>query len=337
MKRKKNPISTGISACAMLLLILNSKLAFQGIRQGIELCIGTIIPALFPLAVTSNLLTGQLRISPGVLIKAIGRLFKMPESTQGILIPGILGGYPLGAAAISHAYAKNQISKSQAHQMLKFCCNAGPSFIFGLAASLFTSPLCGWALWGVQILSALLLCYQFPPEQSSAQHPSDTESGSGITEAVARAIRSMASICGWIILFRMVIVFLEKWFLRCLPFPARIIIYGILEISNGCISLNQIQSEPIRFVICAGFLGFGGLCVTMQTASVAAGLEIKHYLAGKLIQGILCILLSIFCLPVLFDISLPIGVFPILLFLPVLFAFRQILKNNSSNLLSSDV
>lgn len=337
MKQKKNTVYAAASACAMLLLILNSRIAFQGITQGIALCLRTILPALFPLAVVSNLLSGQLRSSSGVITRTIGKLFKMPPGADVILIPGILGGYPLGAAAISHAYSVKQISKAQAHRMLKFCCNAGPSFIFGLAASLFSNPLCGWALWGLQILTALLICRLSPPEHRSTGSLADPKSSDGITEAVARATRSMAAICAWIILFRMVIVLLEEWFLYLLPPAFRIILYGILEVSNGCICLKNIQSEPIRFVICAGFLGFGGLCVTMQTASVAADLELKHYFFGKLLQGFLCILFGIFFLPLLFDVSISGWPVAIALLLIVLFTVHQILKNNSRNLVSTDV
>jgi hypothetical protein len=337
MKRTKNAAYLMVTACSMLLLIINSRLAFQGISQGIDLCIGTIIPSLFPLAVFSNLLTSQLRCSRGYFIQQIGKVFKMPEGVEGILIPGILGGYPLGAAAISNAHTQNQITKSQAHQMLHFCCNAGPSFIFGLAASLFSNPLCGWTLWGVQLISALLICRLFPPEQSSAMHLPDIESHRGITDAIARATRSMAAICAWIILFRMVIVLLEEWFLFSLPTPIRIILYGILEVSNGCISLNQIENEVIRFLTCAGFLGFGGLCVTMQTASVAAGLEIKHYLFGKILQGLMCVTLSIFFLPFLFGTPISDWLVCSALLFTALFAAVQFRKNNSRNLLSADV
>ena len=337
MKQKKNAVYATASACTMLLLIFNSRLAFQGITQGIDLCLRTIIPALFPLAVVSNLLTGQLRSSYGVIIRIMGKLFKIPPGAEGILIPGILGGYPLGAAAISHAYSSKQINKAQAHRMLKFCCNAGPSFIFGLAASLFSNPLCGWALWGLQILTALLICRLFPQEHSSARALADHNSSGGITDAVARATRSMTAICAWIILFRMVIVLLEEWVLYLLPATFRIMIYGILEVSNGCISLNSIPSEPIRFVICAGFLGFGGLCVAMQTASVAAGLKMKHYLLGKLLQGILCILFSFIFLPFLFDVSFSGWPVAIVLLFATLFAALQIPKNNSRNLVYADV
>ena len=86
-----------------------------------------------------------------------------------------------------------------------------------------------------------------------------------------------------------------------------------------------------------GFLGFGGLCVAMQTASVAAGLKMKHYLLGKLLQGILCILFSFIFLPFLFDVSFSGWPVAAVLLFATLFAALQIPKKNSRNLVCADV
>lgn len=337
MKKRNNPVCVLISACFMLILICNSKIAFQGISEGIDLCLRTIIPSLFPLAILSNILTAQLNNSGGAFLRMVGKLFKLPQGYEGILVPGLLGGYPLGAAAIANAYNQHQINKPQAHRLLMFCCNAGPSFIFGLAGSLFSNSLCSWALWTIQIASALVISRLIPSDLESSNYASRKASSCGLSDSVGRATHSMASVCAWITLFRMVIRFLEEWSFGCLPALVRLLLYGILEISNGCISLNQIPSEPLKFVICSGFLGFGGLCVAMQTASVASNLELKHYLAGKALQSVLCVAFSILMLPYLFEIPFSWKFLVLVLAVPALFLLRIIPENYSRNLISSDV
>ena len=105
----------------------------------------------------------------------------------------------------------------------------------------------------------------------------------------------MANVCSWVIIFRVLITFLDKWFLWAVPVQVNVIISGILELANGCTRLYQIENVGIRFLICSALVGFGGICVTMQTASVIGQLSLKHYLLGKVLQTVFSILLSSAC------------------------------------------
>ena len=60
-----------------------------------------------------------------------------------------------------------------------------------------------------------------------------------------------------------------------------------------------------RFCICSGILAFGGLCVTMQTVSVTAGLSLKPYFWGKLLQTLFSLALAAL---IAYGIWLPFGV-----------------------------
>ena len=83
-------------------------------------------------------------------------------------------------------------------------------------------------------------------------------------------------------------------------------IAGILELSNGCILLTQIHSEAVRFILCSGFLSFGGICVLMQTASVTDSLGLGLYIPGKIIQTAISILTASIAVFVIYpDIQLP--------------------------------
>ena len=80
------------------------------------------------------------------------------------------------------------------------------------------------------------------------------------------------------------VILLDKWFLWYIPQEIRIAVWGFLELSNGCCSLSEIASIPIRYILCSGMLSFGGLCITMQTASLISDLSLSGYLKGKAIQ-----------------------------------------------------
>lgn len=94
----------------------------------------------------------------------------------------------------------------------------------------------------------------------------------------------MATVCGWVVLFRVLLAFLKRWIFWILPAAVQVAVTGILELSNGCCELLAVTDVSARFCICSGILAFGGLCVTMQTVSVTAGLSLKPYFWGKLLQ-----------------------------------------------------
>ena len=110
-----------------------------------------------------------------------------------------------------------------------------------------------------------------------------------------RSLSVIAQICGWVILFRMLITFIDEWFGFIIPISVQPLLYGLLEITNGCLSLHLIPDSGIRFIICSVMLAMGGFCVTMQTASIISqNLKLSHYCFGKLMQAAISAALSAF-------------------------------------------
>ena len=144
------------AALGMLVLILDAQTAVSGAKAGIELCLGTVIPSLFPFFVLSMLLTSSLVGRSSRFLGPLGKFCGMPAGSESLLAVGLLGGYPVGAQNISRAREAGQLSGEDARRLLGFCNNAGPAFLFGMAAAQFTEWWMGWALWGIHILSALL-------------------------------------------------------------------------------------------------------------------------------------------------------------------------------------
>ena len=268
------------AALGMLLLILDSPTALNSARDGMELCVTTVIPSLFPFFVLSSLLTGSLggSFSPGW-----GRLLGLPQGCEGLFLTGILGGYPIGAAGIGEAVRQGRLNQEDGARLLAFCNNPGPAFIFGMAACMFDMPWAGWVLWAVQVTGALAVALLLPG-RPGATIKNAKAPGVSLPAALKGAVSAMAVVCGWVVLFRVVIGFLDRWILWIVPTEIRVILCGLLELTNGCCMLNEIQSQGQRFIICSGLLSFGGLCVGMQTASVAHGVSLRWYLPGKLLH-----------------------------------------------------
>ena len=289
MGNKRQIAGTG-AFLAMLILILDGKTYVQGACDGIELCIRTVIPSLFPFFVLSNLITCSYIGVPIRCLRPIGKLCGIPEGMESVLIPAFLGGYPVAAQTIAQGWCQGQIPKEDAQRMLGFCNNAGPSFLFGIAASLFPRPEAAWLLWGIHVFAALMTSRMFSP--ACCYSGNLTRRDISLPQILRNAMNAMASVCGWILLFRVMIAFLKRWILWLLPVPAQAAVVGMLELSNGCMGLFAVDELPLRFVICSGILAFGGLCVFMQIASAANGLSLKCFFQGKCIHTLISILLA---------------------------------------------
>ncbi len=288
----KQKIRTGIfAAIGMLLMILDTKTALSGAQSAITLCLMTVIPSLLPFFLFSILLTESLSGLQTKLFAPLGRLCRMPAGSESLLLIGLLGGYPTGAQAVADCYANGQLSKTDARRMLGFCSNAGPSFLFGITALAFTDPAAPWLLWSIHIFSALMTGALLPGgSRKSIRMPRGKPIS--VSAALTRSLAVMARICGWILIFRVILAFLIRWILWLLPTEMQAIIFGITELTIGCANLSTLGSEGLRFTAAAAFLGFGGICVVMQTLSVTEKTGIGMYLPGKLLQCLISILLA---------------------------------------------
>ncbi|MBQ7817408.1 MAG: hypothetical protein IJ388_01245 [Oscillospiraceae bacterium] len=289
-KKSKTSI---LAAIGLLVLILDTRTSLSGASVGLELCIRTVIPSLLPFFVLSILLTSALAGENIPILRPLGRLCGIPRGAESLLLVGMLGGYPAGAQCVAQAYQNRTLTKHDAQRMIAFCNLAGPAFLFGIVSGKFSNPYIAWALWGIHIGSAILVAMVLP-RISADTATLRSEKQLTLSTALQRSLRIMASVCGWIILFRIIIAFLDRWVLWLLPIPIQVTITGILELSNGCCDLGRISSEGLRFIISAGMLAFGGLCVYMQTADVTNGLSLKTYVLGKLLQILFSVVMASF-------------------------------------------
>lgn len=288
MDKRSNHIAFAI--LGMLVLILDSKTAVSGGNDGIQICIRSVIPSLFPFLVLSILLTGTTYSGNSWVLTRFCRLFHIPAKASSLPISAFLGGYPVGAQSIASFYKNGVLEKQEAEMLLAFCNNCGPAFLFGITASSFEETWIPWAMWAIHILSAFCISRWFPYKTSKRNE--SISSKVSVTTAVSRATQVMAQICGWVILFRVIIAFTQRWVINSLLPAANVILFGFLELTNGCLEASKIDNSNIRFLICSAMLAFGGICVFMQVKAVTDGLSLKYYCFGKISQAIISVLLS---------------------------------------------
>ena len=108
-------------------------LAVQGASEGLLLWYQTVLPALAPFLILTQLLT--VSGGAGLLVKPVyplvSRLFHVSASGTYILLCGLLCGYPLGAKLCGDYFRQGKISQKEAQYLLAFCCHPSPMFLLG--------------------------------------------------------------------------------------------------------------------------------------------------------------------------------------------------------------
>lgn len=293
---QKKYVLGGFAVMAMLVLIFDTQTALKGAQDGISLCIQTVIPSLFPFFFISGIVNQSLLGYSGRVLRPLGRLCGIPAGAEPLLLLGMTGGYPVGAQAVGAAYENGYIHKLDGQRMLGFCSNAGPAFIFGIAGSIFENRWIPWLLWAVLILSSLIVGMLLPGKSRAACQIFEKKN----LRPLEQAMRAMATVCGWVILFRVWILFLNRWILWIIPKEYAILLSGVLELTNGCVEIHSVADPTFQFTALAGLLSFGGLCVGLQTVSVTWELNCKTYFVGKLLQALISIILSLILCTILF-------------------------------------
>lgn len=274
----------GIGCClAMLLLLIDGQTAQAGVRQGLELCLRSVLPALLPFFFLSKVLIAALWGKSPTILRLIGTLFRMPEGGESLLIPALLGGFPAGAAAVGEAWQSGGLEKDTAERLLGWCGNVGPAFLFGIAAGTLPGRWSGWYLWGLLLLGALTAAWIIPGKIAAATPKAAEKS----TDIMGQTVLTMGKICITVVLFRVITRYMDVYL--SLDGTPKVLLEGILEMTNGCCDLSLV---PIRYrMIAAGILmSLGGVCVLFQTRAVTQGLCLKWYFIGKGIQALVCLL-----------------------------------------------
>lgn len=285
----------GLLGClaALGVLLLCSADTARAVREGLALCAGSVIPALFPFLAVSGLLTAlDAGAAPGRGRMLLARVLGCGPAGAGAFLLGLVGGYPVGARTVAQLYREKRISRPEACRLLLFCNNCGPAFILGVAGlGCFGSLRAGGLLWGVHILAALVIALALPRRAAEPpERPGSVSARPALVPALIAAVRdaagTMVYICGFVVFFLVLLRVMGR--VTGLSHP---VLSGAVELTQGILAL---PATPTGFVWAAALLGWGGLSVHGQSAAVLSGtdLPLGPYLAAKAAQAALSALLA---------------------------------------------
>lgn len=283
-----------------LLIALFPQDAANGAGEALLLCGNSLIPSLFPYMVCANLLTsyGIADILSRRLNKFMRPIFGVGGAGALPLVMGLISGYPCGCDTVCSLYDSKAISKKEAVHLCAFTNNSGPLFIIGaVGAGLFNSREVGDIIYMVHVLSAIscgIIFGLFGREKGETVNNTfirrETPSG-----AVYKAVMSVLTLCGYVIIFSVGLAILKKIQIIGLICKlltnlglsyssANLLSTGLFEITSGIFG-----SKSVNIPLICAVISFGGLSVLMQTRSILrkSGLPLLPYFLGKVICSVL--------------------------------------------------
>ena len=281
----------------MLLLLWQRGDAAEAVRDALQMCAATVIPALFPFFVASSLFVGigAAQLCGQALRPVLGRALGCSGAAVSAFVLGALGGYPSGARAVGELTASGYLRREEARRALAYCSNCGPAFVLGVCGSRFHAPQAPWCLLAIHLLAAVATAQFFRGKTRGDALP-DAPSPSlarAAVQSVTGGTAAMLSVCAFVVTFQ---VGLRLLFGNA-PIPASAA--GFFELTGGMLRLTD---DRAGFITAAALIGWGGVCVHCQTAAVlnGTGLSLRYYLPGKALQAALSALMALAVSPWLF-------------------------------------
>lgn len=292
----------------LFVLLAFPALSVRGAANGLLLWFNVVLPTLAPFMICTQMITAlggaQWMMRPfGPLLQ---KLFGLSPSGAYVLLCGLLCGYPLGAKMCADFLGRGDISKREAACLLAICNHPSPMFLSGYVRSRLPVPVSTVLLFAglyfpILPISFAARCFYGKENRFGkpartgilSPHPSGSPS---LEDVIASVCETMVIIGGYIMLFSILVVWIEKF-----PFgsPAvRAFLTGAAEITTGVNSLCRLfhDKKALMPVICA--VAFGGFSGIFQTRSVirGSGLSIRQYMGWKLFHACLSCLITAFLL-----------------------------------------
>lgn len=296
---------------AMALLAGHADVFAEMLRGRIVLCLQTLIPSLFGCMALAAVLTDSgAAAALGRRLLVPARLLRLSPELLTVFLVAQIAGYPVGTSLLRQMHAQGRLSAEAVTVYSGICFGGGPAFLVGLAGKqLFGSAAAGWLMLGACCIANFVLLLCFRPKTEAAAEPKTPDvriSAECITGAVSRTVRSLAGICGMVLLFGILMQLCDLLGVTALlmrlgglcKIPSQTT-RALLAASMDVTGLQGIFycGLPYRLLLAlsAALLSFGGICVQWQCIALGGGLvHGGRLLRMRLFAAVLTFLLTFF-------------------------------------------
>lgn len=306
MKRYIDMIVVIICSLFLILFIINRELVFNTVGFSLDIWITSVLPALFPFFVISDILISYdvIRYIPKVIKNLFKKLFNVSDNGLVVIILSMLSGFPSNARNIKNMYNSNKISKKEGEHLLYFTHFSNPMFILGTLVSIFLKKKeLGLIIFISHYLPNIIIGILLRKLNTSKldinyNNYINNNFGLVLTKSIRKSLDSVFNILGTLTVF----LIISSLLINVFNFNNGIslLIKSILELTSGLKELSNFNLSNSYLVIASScILSFGGLSVHMQVINELSDTDISYsnFFIGRIIQVILSLVVSyILCL-----------------------------------------
>lgn len=280
-------------SCTALLFFYNES-AKLGFINGLKLSAQTIIPAIFPFFILSDLLLCFFEPKGNFLSRIFEKLLAFSPSGFKAYIIGVLCGFPLGAKCAARLYSENKITLKECERLCAIASSPSLAFVIsGIGLGLRGSIKDGILMYFCVIISSILTGIVFKnAREKSCILEEITEQNFVLTDSIRRAASSSLSISAYIALFSSLLFLIDSLIKNDILL---LFISAFLEVGNASVLISRSSLFPlhISFSLTAFALSFSGISAFMQGAEFLPGEASKSKIFFmKLIQGVISFLIA---------------------------------------------
>ena len=296
-KTKKEWLPTLTCLTLTLIMILMSSQIKKGIYRGISLCLTSLVPTLFPFFILSDIWSCYFRVNNKSLTsKLFSSIFHINGRAVIAFLCGIVCGFPLGVKTAVDLYNNKCLSKEETETICGFINNPSMAFVIsGIGLGIYRDASVGIILYLSVVISAIIIGFAFRPKHKKSLN-SDVILGQSfnLVNSIKYAGVASLTVSSYVIFFSGILSPLAFFIDNDI---ACAIISCFTEISCAVTYIAKASaiSTELRLSLTGFALGFSGLSVHLQAFTfMHKEIRKKKYLLMKLIQGIICSLLTAF-------------------------------------------
>ena len=287
-------LTAAAAAAAAVCLLVFAPQTAEGVRHGLSLCGGALIPSLFPFMALALFVgcSPAAGVLAGLADPLCRRWLRLPGQLGPVVLMSLIGGYPVGARMLGDLLRQKRITPEEALRCLQFAVFPAPSFaLVTVGAGILGSVKAGAVLFGAHLLWALVLGrmqgrrHPLPPPVPLAGSPC-LPPGTALVEGTAAAVEGMLSICGFALVFSALAAVPRHLGLEGVPLA---LLWGLLEVTGGVFACGGLNWTAAAFLV-PFLVSFGSVSVLCQLAVCldCPALSPGALLKGRLAQGLLC-------------------------------------------------
>lgn len=293
--------------CVLVAMVTNPETYTKVAMNSILVWATVLLPTLLPFLLYTKFLSGLGFIEP--ISKLFSPITKKFYNTSGIssfvYLISIMSGYPVGAKVTTDLFLDGRLNRGEAKRIISYCANCGPMFIIGtVGVGFLTNKYVGYIMLISHFLGAILngFIYRKYAKNDIFKLPTNQIEQSNqdyLSSTVTNAVNSMFVVGCFVLIFFILIEFLNSMLNITTPTILGSLLNGLLEITHGCKDVSLLNiSMRLKSILCCFILSFGGLATAMQSITFLKKINLNFAIfllikfTHALISTIICTALS---------------------------------------------